>query len=252
MPKRFDWTRPAIAAACVVALLLGVGLGLLLFRGPEQPAQTSEATPVCAGEPPLAVLEGSEVPTSGPKLEAALMKAVGLYFACQSLPAERFARTFATLSVVIAQYASDPECSTDDRRRLSTQWSNQKSWADQQARADLLMTQLRQTIASTLACLPDKQQRLFYTDMARAFAFAAGGHAMQTFVNPTFGGERVDRCLNYARDCNEPAARAWCQRFGYSRIAKWEWVNTQHTVTLGDRKSCTGTCGAFTTIVCAE
>lgn len=252
MPKRLNWTVLAIAAACVGALLVGLGLGLFLFQGSENSTPSSgTALPACTGDMP-AMLNDSTVPEPGPALEAALKDAIATYFMCQSLPIEQFARTFATLSVVIAQYAPDPTCFNGNTELVSANWTDHKRWADRQGRADLLMANLRLKIGSALGCLQPDQQRLFYTDMARAFAFAASGHALQTFVNPTFRGERVDRCLDYARECNEPAALAWCQRFGYSRMTSWEWINVPRTVTLGDKKVCAGTCGAFTTIICAQ
>lgn len=260
MAKRLNWTIPAIAAAGAGALLLGLGLGLFLFQDPRgsQPGQTSSnqdvttTAPACGSGTPTAPLDDSKVPEPGPALEAALKNAVTLYFTCQSLPIERFARAFATLSVVIAQYAPDVSCFKGDAGAASRQWSFQKAWADGQGRGDLLMVSLRLKIGYALACLPDDQQRLFFTDFARAFAFATAGHAMQTFVNPTFKGQRVDRCLNFARECDEPAALAWCQQYGYSRMTKWEWVYVPRTVTLGDQKTCAGSCGAFTSIICAQ
>jgi hypothetical protein len=256
MLKRRNGRIPAVAAAGVAALLVGIGFGLFLFRGPERstsgPPDTSEPMPACTDQTPMALLNGSTIPESEAAIASALANATALYFTCQSLPFGQFSRVFATLSVVIAQYAPDPQCFKDDRESLSTRWEDQHASAERLGRSELLVASLRRKIGNVLGCLPGDDRRLFYVDFAHAFTYAAGAHAMQTFVNPQFRGQRLDRCLYYGRDCNEPVARAWCEQYGYSRIAKWEWVNVPHTITLGDRKACDGACGAFTTIVCAQ
>jgi hypothetical protein len=254
----------AIAGAGIGALLLGLGLGLYLFGGTadttrtpvpssEQAKQdTARATPACSSDMSGATLDDTKVPAPGPALEAALKNATALYFMCRSLPIDRFARTFATLSIVLAQYVPDVSCFKGDKGAAGTDWSGHKGWGDRQGRADLLMANMRMKIGLVLACLPPEQQGMLYADFARAFTFAAAGQSMQTFDNPTFKGQRIDRCLYYARECNEPAALAWCQRYGYSRMTQWEWAYVPHTVSLGDQKVCAGSCGAFTTIICAQ
>jgi hypothetical protein len=95
-------------------------------------------------------------------------------------------------------------------------------------------------------------QRLFYADTARAFTVATARNETHVFDKPMLKGRHVDRCLYYARDCNEPAAQAWCRRFGFTRATKWEWDYMSPTYTLGDRLVCPARgCGAFATITCA-
>jgi hypothetical protein len=250
--------------ACAATILLGGTLGLFLFRGPTPvlvPPQASQASkqggggtvpPTCSTDSAFALLDDGDAPESGPARQSALKNAVARYFACQSIPIEQFSRAFATLSVVVAQYAPDTACFKGDKEAADQNWAGQKDWADRQGRADLLMTSLTAKIDQIFACVPAEQQRLLFVDFARAFAFAAAGQAMQSFVNPVFRGQRVDHCLSYARECDGPAALAWCQRYGYSRIVKWEWVNIPQTITLADQKSCDGSCGGFTSIVCAR
>jgi hypothetical protein len=255
----------AIAAACVAALLIGVGFGLVLPQGPRaptgEPGQTGPSAPqdntttttsACDPKRQTPLLDESKIPETTTGLEATMTNAAARYFTCEPLTIEQFSRGFATLAVAIAQYAPDPGCFKEDTEAADKTWIGQKTWADKQGGASLLTASLRVRIKNVLACLPPEQQPLFFVDFVHAFAFAAGGHAMQTFVNPTFKGQRIDHCLDYARECDDPAALAWCQRYGYTRTMKWEWLNTARSITLGDQKTCNGTCGAFTTIVCAE
>jgi hypothetical protein len=249
-------TSLVIAGACV-ALLLGVGLGLLVFRGTGQSTRDSgepmtRQTLGCSSEALATALDETKVPDGGAATEAALNKAVALYFVCESLPLDRFARSFATLSVVLAQYAPDAACFNGDPQAADKEWSGHKAWAEKQGGSDPLVANLRLKIGQVLPCLSPDQQRLLFVDFAHAFAFVTAGQTMQTFVNPTFKGQRVDRCLFQGRDCNETAAQTWCRRYGYDRMAKWEWVYVPQSITLGDNKTCTSSCAAFTTIVCAQ
>ena len=80
-----------------------------------------------------------------------------------------------------------------------------------------------------------------------------------TFINPVvnldpLGNQqyRVDRCLSFGQQCDEPAASAWCRSQGYvqSIDSKWEYSATP-TYTLGDHKICPGGCGALHSVTCA-
>jgi hypothetical protein len=153
---------------------------------------------------------------------------------------------------VIPHYVADTSCFGGDAGVLGTSWTGHKAWAEQRGREDIVRINLNRKIEQTIACLKPEEQRLFFVDIARAFTAATTGVAGHVFVNPSLRGTRIDRCLTFARECNEPAAFAWCQRFGYSRLAKWEWVYASPTVTLGDRSTCAKGCGAFTTIACVR
>jgi hypothetical protein len=75
----------------------------------------------------------------------------------------------------------------------------------------------------------------------------------QTFSNPTTQGHRVDRCLNWAQQCDEPAASAWCRTQGYSRATDWKWDYVKPTYVLGDGQVCDEDyCGGFSTITCSK
>jgi hypothetical protein len=75
----------------------------------------------------------------------------------------------------------------------------------------------------------------------------------QTFSNPTTQGHHVDRCLNWAQQCDEPAASAWCRTQGYSRATDWKWEYMKPTYVLGDGQVCNEDyCGGFSTITCSR
>ena len=75
----------------------------------------------------------------------------------------------------------------------------------------------------------------------------------QTFSDPTSQGYRVDRCLYWAQQCDEPAATAWCSTQGYARATNWQWVYVKPTLVLGDGSVCdTDDCGGFSSITCSD
>jgi hypothetical protein len=75
--------------------------------------------------------------------------------------------------------------------------------------------------------------------------------ASKIFHNPSIGGIRLDRCLQYGANCDEPAASAWCRSNGLTRASAWSWENLSSTVGQ-DGHSCSGRgpCGGFSTILC--
>lgn len=236
-------------AMCGVLAALAFALsGLLQRTTPPQPP----TTPTACSNSPASSFDEKKAPAAGPELRDAIKAGITPFFLCGSVPAEAFARVFATLSVVIAEYAPAARCFNGDAGATLTDWSRHKSWADTQRRADLLLVNLRGKIDLAHACIAAADQPNFYGDMARAFAAASASGSEWTLTNPTLKGERIDRCLNYARDCDEPAALAICQRLGFGKVTKWNWAYVPATVTLGDRMACTATCGAFTTVSCAR
>lgn len=74
------------------------------------------------------------------------------------------------------------------------------------------------------------------------------------FLLPTIDGVRVDRCLYFARDCDEPAATAFCRSQGHGRALAWGWEYVTPTHVQGDGRTCRsdGGCGGFSTITCGE
>lgn len=72
------------------------------------------------------------------------------------------------------------------------------------------------------------------------------------FDLPTFRGFRVDRCLNFSSQCEEPAATAFCKLQGYVAAERWAWELTSPTMSIGDQRVCRGDgqCGGFTLIAC--
>jgi hypothetical protein len=258
-------TLIAVAAGGLAALALILGLCLYVLR--EQPAPEvmtetasspsvtsswSSPTSGCGSSTSAAPLDTVNIPASGTPLRDAILKAITIAFRCSSLPFDQLTRAFATLSVVVPEYVSDAKCFGDDRRFLIEKWDEQKEWADRQGRDDLLWVALNKAVTGTLGCINAKQQPLFYQDIALALTVATSTTVAQTFVDPTLAGKHIDRCLFFARECNEPAGFAWCKRFGYTRMLKWEWKYQNPTYTLGDRKICGTGCGAFSTITCVR
>ncbi len=73
----------------------------------------------------------------------------------------------------------------------------------------------------------------------------------QVFYNPTLQGMRIDRCLTWATNCDEPAASVFCRYRGYSHAIHWAWEYTSPTIVQGDGQVCNANvCGAFTEITC--
>jgi hypothetical protein len=72
----------------------------------------------------------------------------------------------------------------------------------------------------------------------------------KTFVNPTLNGVRVDRCLNFGSDCDEPAAAAWCRSKGLSRAVSWKVEPSPETIIQNGRTKCAFACDGFAQIVC--
>jgi hypothetical protein len=200
-----------------------------------------------------AVLDENKIPEPGNALRDALKSAVSGYFACSFGRSEQFARTFATLSVVIAHYAPSASCFNGDPGAPSLQWLGHKAWADRQGNPDSLMGNLRAKIDFALGCMERSQQQLFFVDMSRAFKIAAADPPSYTFHDPTLMGKRIDRCLYFARACDDPAALAWCAQNGFARSTQSQWVYVSPTYALGDRKTCDlQTCGGFSVVSCAN
>ena len=73
----------------------------------------------------------------------------------------------------------------------------------------------------------------------------------KVFVNPTINGIRVDRCLRFASECNEPAATEWCRSKGFAHATEWKWDYVPETVGQSDGHRCNDpACGGFSKISC--
>lgn len=78
----------------------------------------------------------------------------------------------------------------------------------------------------------------------------------KTFDNPSFGGERLDWCVNWGEGCGGPAATAWCKTVGFD-----EAINSKQAPDIGastptrliaTREICDQSyCDGFTSITCA-
>jgi hypothetical protein len=246
-----------MAAGGLAVLALILGIGFFVFR--ERPASVatdtaSSPSPAsgCSSSTGAAALDGASVPPAGAPLRDAILNSITIFFRCSSIPFDQLARAFASLSIVVPAYVADAKCFGDDPRFLVEKWDEQKEWADRQGREDLLWVALNKAMTGALGCIDAKQQPLFYKDIALAFTTATSTTVAQTFVDPMLAGKHIDRCLFFGRECNEPAGFAWCKRFGYTRMLKWEWKYQNPTYTLGDRKTCATGCGAFSTITCVR
>lgn len=76
----------------------------------------------------------------------------------------------------------------------------------------------------------------------------------QVFSPPALKGYRLDICLNWAKDCGQPAADAFCRTKGFSNSVYWRrdpYVGQQPTRVITTEQICTGSgCTAFATITC--
>lgn len=71
------------------------------------------------------------------------------------------------------------------------------------------------------------------------------------FVEPRINGKRVDRCLNWGENCEQPAADNFCRQKGFSAATAFEFDNMRPTLVAGDDKVCNeDMCQGFTTITC--
>ena len=78
----------------------------------------------------------------------------------------------------------------------------------------------------------------------------------KTFDHPTFGGDRLDWCVNWGEGCGAPAATAWCKTVGFdeaidSKQAPDIGASTP-TRLIATREICDQSyCDGFTSITCA-
>ena len=73
----------------------------------------------------------------------------------------------------------------------------------------------------------------------------------RVFNNPTMNGALVDHCINWATNCDAPAATMYCQRMGMRRGVSWTLSHPGRTWVMGDNRYCQGGfCAGFGQIVC--
>lgn len=75
------------------------------------------------------------------------------------------------------------------------------------------------------------------------------------FYNPTYKGYRLDICLTWGSNCQEPAATKFCQEMGYARAKSWDIAHDIGHITptyvIGDGKICNQSfCDGFKFIEC--
>jgi hypothetical protein len=85
---------------------------------------------------------------------------------------------------------------------------------------------------------------------------SAGDQRSQYFAEAWYNGEPVDGCLNYGRNCGQPAADRFCQVMGYERAIEeaFGYVTVSRTLVLGDDRICTipNGCGHLVDVTCAS
>ncbi len=79
----------------------------------------------------------------------------------------------------------------------------------------------------------------------------------QTFQYPVHDIYRLNYCLNWDKDCGEPAAQAWCATQGFRRASGFEIDENIGalfpTVVLGESRVCAKfVCDGFQEITCAN
>ncbi len=79
----------------------------------------------------------------------------------------------------------------------------------------------------------------------------------QTFQYPVHDIYRLNYCLNWGKDCGEPAAQAWCTTQGFRRASGFkidENIGALFpTVVLGESRVCAKfVCDGFQEITCAN
>lgn len=79
--------------------------------------------------------------------------------------------------------------------------------------------------------------------------------SVEEYKEPRTEGLRLDRCLTWGKECDEPAAYRWCFEKGYSKAIYWELEHnigvSQPTKMLSSKQICNKPgCDAFKVIVC--
>ncbi|HEY9141594.1 MAG TPA: hypothetical protein VIN93_11915 [Bryobacteraceae bacterium] len=91
------------------------------------------------------------------------------------------------------------------------------------------------------------------TFTARAQGVERNSEDKRRFENPRVNGQVVDRCLNSAANCEQPAADNFCRLNGYAGAVYFRLEYTRPTLVVGDNKVCNDkTCQGFTAIACAN
>ena len=99
---------------------------------------------------------------------------------------------------------------------------------------------------------PDASPAAAKVAAASPVAVPAASSKMQVFSNPQINGVAVDRCLNYAAQCNQPAADRYCALNGFTAARDFKLAVFPVTTMLGDGKRCGGNCGGFAEVTCVQ
>jgi len=88
---------------------------------------------------------------------------------------------------------------------------------------------------------------------ARAQSVERRGEDSRRFENPRVNGQVIDRCLNRAANCEQPAADNFCRLNGYAGAIYFRVEYTRPTLVVGDNTVCNDkTCQGLTAITCVN
>jgi hypothetical protein len=72
------------------------------------------------------------------------------------------------------------------------------------------------------------------------------------FYEPCYNGYRLDNCLNFGTNCEEPAANKFCEEKGFTKATSWKLEKARPTYTIGDHSLCDDDfCAGFEYITCS-
>ena len=79
----------------------------------------------------------------------------------------------------------------------------------------------------------------------------------KTFQKPTYDGERLDACFEWAKQCGEEAATAWCKTQGFIRAIDYPYEKVGErgikTKLIGTQQVCDEKmCASFSSITCEK
>lgn len=96
---------------------------------------------------------------------------IGLLFNCSSVSGDQLANAFADISVIVANYISDPACFGGDTGVTGKQRAPHEQWARTKTR-EQVRDNLAWKMAKAMKCLSREQQNTFFADVSSVVANA--------------------------------------------------------------------------------
>lgn len=94
---------------------------------------------------------------------------IGLVFDCSSVNGDQLARSFGTMSSIVANYASNPACFNNDAGVVNRNQYAHERWARFKTRTEVRDSMVWKT-ASAFRCLDRNRQVAFFADLSAAVA----------------------------------------------------------------------------------